>query len=202
VVLDRWPQAEGGFTSFTTVASWRGAFGPVAYAGRSYGVKAHEFRRYAGTPDACGLPFAIALDLDPADHRDRVLLHDAGWRLVDPQVVATPTGFAQFVRSSGAEFSVAQGVYVETASGWFSDRTVRYLASGRPAVVQDTGIGDALPVGEGLLTFRTPAEAAARAAEVVDDYDRHRRAARRLAEEHFAAGRALAPLLEAAGVAP
>jgi hypothetical protein len=202
VVLERWPLADGPFTSFTTVASWRGAFGPVAFGGRSYGVKAHEFRRFAGTPDACGLPFAVALDLDPADHRDREALQRANWRLVDPQLVATPDGFAQFVRSSGAEFSVAQGVYVDTASGWFSDRTVRYLASGRPAVVQDTGIRDAVPVGEGLLTFRTPAEAAARAIEVVDDYDRHRHAARRIAEEFFAADRALAPLLEAAGVAP
>ena len=202
VVLDRWPQGEGAFTSFTTVASWRGAFGPVSFGGRSYGVKAHQFRRYAGTPDACGVPFEIALDLDPADHRDRERLRAANWRLVDPQAVVATAGFAQFVRSSGAEFSVAQGVYVDTASGWFSDRTVRYLASGRPAVVQDTGIRHTLPVGDGLLTFRTPAEAAVRATEVVEDYDRHRRAARRMAEEYFAADRALAPLLEAAGVAP
>jgi hypothetical protein len=106
------------------------------------------------------------------------------------------------VRESGAEFSVAQGVYVETESGWFSDRTVRYLASGRPALVQDTGFGRSLPVGEGLLSFRTPREAATRARELVVDYARHCRAARALAESHFAPTAALTPLLEACGVAP
>ena len=202
VVLDRWPAANGGFSRFTTVASWRGAFGPVSWAGRTYGVKAHEFRRFADVPAASGLPFEIALDLHPADDPDRDRMLGAGWRVVSPRVVATPASFARFVRSSGAEFSVAQGVYVDTASGWFSDRTVRYLASGRPALVQDTGFGRTLPVGEGLLSFRTPDEAVARAHDIVDDYARHSRAARRLAEDFFAPEHALAPLLDAAEVAP
>ena len=148
------------------------------------------------------MPFELALDLHPADSGDRALLERGGWRIRDPQAVATPSGFAHFVRSSGAEFSVAQGVYVETRSGWFSDRTVRYLASGRPAVVQDTGFSRTLPVGAGLLAFTTPAEADACVREVVDNYEHHCREARRIAEDLFASDRALAPVLEAAGVAP
>jgi hypothetical protein len=202
VVLDRWPVGDGGFSSFTTVASWRGPFGPVSWNGRSYGLKAHEFRRFAGMPAACGVSFELVLDLDPADHLDGESLEAAGWGLLDPDTVATTAAFAGFVRGSGAEFSVAQGVYVDTSSGWFSDRTVRYLASGRPAVVQDTGFGRTLPTGEGLLAFRTPAEAAACVSEVVRDYDRHRHAARSIAEELFASEIALAPVLEAVGVAP
>ena len=202
VVLDRWPVADEGFSRFTTVATWRGAYGPVGWQGRTYGVKAHEFRRYAGLPAASGLPFEIALDVHPDDAADRDRLLGAGWRLTDPQAVAAPHAFACFVRRSGAEFSVAQGVYVDTGCGWFSDRTVRYLASGRPALVQDTGFSRTLPVGDGLLSFRTPKEAAVRAAEIVLDHTRHCRAARRLAEDFFASDRALAPLLEAAGVAP
>jgi hypothetical protein len=202
VVLDRWPVANGDFTGFTTVASWRGAFGPVIWNGQLYGLKVHEFRRFAGVPAACDAPFEIALDLHPSDRRDGERLRDAGWRVVGPESVSTPTGFAEFVRSSGAEFSVAQGIYVDTVSGWFSDRTVRYLASGRPAVVQDTGFSRTLPIGEGLLTFRTPTEAVACAREVASDYERHRVAARKVAEEFFAPDRALAPLLEASGVAP
>jgi hypothetical protein len=97
---------------------------------------------------------------------------------------------------------VAQGIYVETASGWFSDRTVRYLASGRPAVVQDTGFSRSLPVGAGLLAFTTPREARACVREVARNYTHHSREARRIAENFFASDRALAPILEAAAVAP
>jgi hypothetical protein len=202
VVLGRWPATSGDFTTFSTIASWRGAFGPVTWNGRSYGLKAHEFRRFANVPVTSGLPFEIALDLHPADESDRALLERGGWRMHDPESVATPSGFANFVRASGAEFSVAQGVYVETASGWFSDRTVRYLASGRPAVVQDTGFSHSLPVGEGLFAFTTPREAQACVREVVRNYAHHSHEARRIAEDLFASDRALAPVLDAAGVAP
>ena len=82
------------------------------------------------------------------------------------------------------------------------DRTVRYLASGRPAVVQDTTLERALPIGDGLLTFRTASEAADRALDVVARYETHRRAARAIAEEFFSPEAALAPLFDATGVAP
>jgi hypothetical protein len=202
VVLDRWPQLNGDFTTFSTVASWRGAYGPLMWNDRAYGVKAHEFRRFADLPALTGLPFEVALDLHPADEADRRLLERKGWRIHNPELVATPGGFAKFVRSSGAEFSVAQGIYVETSSGWFSDRTVRYLASGRPAVVQDTGFSSSLPVGAGLLAFSTPSEAQACVCEVATNYAHHAREARRIAEDLFASDRALAPVLEAASVAP
>jgi hypothetical protein len=115
--------------------------------------------------------------------------------------VATPDTFRGFVQRSGAEFSAAQGVYVETRSGWFSDRTVRYLASGRPALVQDTGFADSLPVGEGLIGFSTLDGAIAGARDIASEYGRHRAAARRIAADHFAAEHAVAPVLEAAGLA-
>jgi hypothetical protein len=202
VVLARWPACGQGFSRFTTVGSWRGAYGPLEWAGRTYGVKAHEFRRLANVPHAAGLPFEAVLDIHTADQPDAQRLTAGGWRLRAPGTVATPERFAGYVRGSGAEFSPAQGVYVHTHSGWCSDRTVRYLASGRPALVQDTGQADTLPVGEGLLTFSSPAEAARRARDVVADHARHRAAARRLAEAYFAPEPALTPLLEAVGVAP
>ena len=202
VVLDRWPVRPEPFSRFTTVGSWRGAFGPISWAGRSYGVKAHEFRRIAGLPALAGLPFEVVLDVHDADAADTARLRDGGWTVRSPATLAGTAGFADYVRGSGAECSAAQGVYVHTRSGWCSDRTVRYLASGRPALVQDTGQGDTLDVGEGLLTFATPEEAAVRAQELVADHARHAAAARRLAEERFAPAPALGPLLEAAGVAP
>jgi hypothetical protein len=203
VVLERWPVAESArFTGFSTVASWRGAFGPLAWDGHSYGVKAHEFRRFAAVPAATGLRFRAALDIHPDDADDARLLRRGGWELLAPEAVAEPDGFARFVRDSGAEFSPAQGIYADTRCGWFSDRSVRYLASGRPALVQDTGFGARLPVGEGLLAFSTPAEAVAGARAIAADYPRHRAAARRLAVDHFSPATALEPLLAAAGVRP
>jgi len=104
------------------------------------------------------------------------------------------------VRKSGAEFSVAQGMYVDTNSGWFSDRTVRYLASGKPALVQDTGFSANLPIGEGLLAFRSMDEAIRGAESIVADYVDHCRAARRIAETHFDSDLVLGNLLEEIGV--
>ncbi len=192
VVLSEWTAAVGGFDRFTTVATWRSPFGPIEH----YGLKHHEWRTFSGIPGQTGLPFEAALQIDPADAADRGVLEAEGWRLVDPAVVSDPHSFRSYVRASGAEFSVAQGIYVETQSGWFSDRTVRYLASGRPALVQDTGFGRTLPVGEGLIAFRTVDEAAAGAHTIVEDYDRHARAARAIAEEHFDSDTVLGALLE------
>jgi hypothetical protein len=202
VVLEDWPIQGDPFTSFSTVGSWRGAFGPVEWRGRSYGPKAHQFRRFATLPQTVGLPFEAVLALDGADAHDRELLESGGWRLRDPGEVATTAGFARYVSTSGAEFSPAQDIYVSTSSGWFSDRTVRYLASGRPAVVQNTGLDQTLPLGEGLLAFGTAIEAAHCARDVVSRYTTHRAAARAIAEEYFSPAAALAPLLDATGVTP
>src|SRR5690606_32611144 len=102
----------------------------------------------------------LALDIHPNEQSDLNLLADLGWRLVDARsTVPDPDSFRQYVQRSGAEFSVAQGVYVHTNSGWFSDRSVRYLASGKPVLVQDTDFSRNLPVGEGLIAFRTLEEA-------------------------------------------
>jgi hypothetical protein len=116
---------------------------------------------------------------------------------VDPRrVAADPEAFRGYVQGSGAELSAAQGVYVETKSGWFSDRSVRYLASGKPVLVQDTGLTEQLPTGEGLLVFGTAAEALRGVETIAGDYDRHARAARAIAEDCFDSDRVLGELLE------
>jgi hypothetical protein len=199
VVLDEWPVTPGG-DAFTTVGAWRGAFGPVVHEGRTYGLKVHEFRKVIELPRiVTGATFEIALAIHPGDERDRDALLANGWRLTDPRVEAPgPREFRAFVQRSRAEFSVAQGIYVETGSGWFSDRTVRYLASGKPALVQDTGFSRSYPVGEGLVPFRTLEEAAAGANAILADPAGHAAAARALAEERFDSDKVLARFLEEA----
>jgi hypothetical protein len=202
VALDHWPLvAPAQLDRFTTVASWRGAYGRIEHGGRAFGLKAHELRKFAALPRHSRHRFEIALNIHPADAADRQLLLANGWRLVCPQEAAgCPERFRRYIQSSGAELSVAQGIYVETNSGWFSDRSAAYLATGRPVLVQDTGLGRHLPLGDGLLTFRTLDEAVEGAERIARDYCHHCQAARALAERYFAADRVLARLLEEIGV--
>lgn len=202
VPLDHWPTMEPpAFDRFTTVASWRGAYAPITFGGKTYGLKAHEFRKFLTLPLRAGQPFEIALQIHPGDQKDLDALRSAAWHIVDPWKAAhSPEAFRQYVQTSGAEFSVAQGIYVDTLSGWFSDRTVRYLASGRPALVQDTGLANHYPLGEGLLTFRTLDEAVEGTQRIVKDYSLHCRAARKIAESHFDATLIISRLLEQIGV--
>lgn len=204
VVLEHWPiSTEGAPDRLTTIASWRGPYGPVQHGGQTFGLKVHEFRKFVELPRRAPQSFEMALDIHPADEKDLQLLRSHGWRIVDPKaVVPDPSTFRRYVQTSGGECSVAQGIYVDTASGWFSDRTVRYLASGKPALVQDTGFSRNYPTGEGLLAFRTLEEATEGAEWIGRDYDRHCRAARAIAEEHFDSDKVLSRFVDEAGAAP
>jgi hypothetical protein len=203
VVLDYWPPAlESAGDSFTSIVTWRGAFGPVEYRGKTYGLRVHEFRKFALLPRLSGRPFQLALDIHPTDAKDRALLADNGWSLVDPGAVAgDPWVYQDFIRGSKAEFVVAKNMYVQTASGWLSDRSLCYLASGKPVLAQDTGFTRLYPTGAGLLAFTTFEEARAGVEEVSRHYDRHARAARHLAEDCFASDKVLSRLLGKLSVA-
>lgn len=205
VVLEDWPVVSSDTDNpprFTTVANWRGPFGRVTFAGRTYGLKLHEFRKCIDLPRRVpAATFGLALDIHPAEVNDLAQLRDNGWRLTDPKAAAaTPEAFRRFVQTSSAEFSVAQGIYVESNSGWFSDRTTRYLASGKPALVQDTGFSRHLPCGAGLVPFRTVEEAAAGAERIVSDYAMHCAAARAVADTCFDSDLVLSRMLAEVGI--
>ncbi|UGS35718.1 glycosyltransferase family protein [Capillimicrobium parvum] len=198
VVLEAWPAAEDApVRPFTSIGSWRGAYDPVEYDGTRYGLRAHEFRRFAGLPATTGHGFEVALAIHPADAADLDLLRSTGWTLVEPaQVASTTDGYRRFIAGSRAELMVAKGMYVQTVSGWFSERSICYLASGRPVLAQDTGLSDLYELGAGVLAFATPDEAAAGVESITRDYARHARAARAFAEEHFDSDKVLTRLLE------
>jgi hypothetical protein len=169
--------------------------------GRTFGLKVHEFRKFIELPGLIPADCELAFSIDPADERDRLALVQNGWELEDPRLVAgSPEDFRQYVQRSGAEFSVAQGIYVDTVSGWFSDRSVRYLASGKPVLIQETGLGKWLPVGKGIVTFRTMGDAIEGAASIVDRYAEHCAAARTIAEKHFDSDVVLGRFLNEVGI--
>ena len=204
VLLDEWPVMTTSVVDrLTTVGGWRG-YGTITRGNTALGPKAHEFRRFAALPSAVPeVTFELALAIDDDDRADRELLLQGGWRLSDPRAVCgDPSAFRDYVASSPGEFSVAQGMYVRTGSGWFSDRTTRYLASGRPAVVQDTGWTHHLPCGEGLFGYTTLEEAANAVRQVAADPERHAKAARDIADEYFASDVVLGRLCEEVGIAP
>ena len=198
VDLSRWPcVSAANDTLFTTVASWRGSYGPVRFQGKTYGLRVHEFRKFVALPSRTGQQFEAALDIHPADAADRATLESNGWRLVDPRITTgDPWKYRSYVGGSRAEFTAAKNMYVETRSGWFSDRSICYLASGKPVLVQDTGLSQLYPTGKGLLTFGSAEEAVCRAKELASDYAAHSNAARRIAAEYFDSNKVLSRLLQ------
>ena len=154
VELAEWPAGTERGSRFTSVASWRGAFGPLEYEGRMLGLRVHEFRRFFELPVRASGEFEIALDIHEAETEDLKALRRHGWELVDPrQVAGDPWRYRDYIRGSEAELMVAKNIYVRSRSGWFSDRSICYLASGRPVLAQETGWSAHHPAGEGLLSF-------------------------------------------------
>jgi hypothetical protein len=202
--LDDWAdESPARAGRFTTVAAFRGGYGRLEHLGVAYGLKAHEFRRFVDIPRHVDWEVEVALAIDAADETDRERMVAHGWHLVDPiDVAATPDAFRSYVLGSSAELSVAQGAYVTTQSGWISDRSLRYLATGRPVLVQDTALGRAVPTGAGLNTFCTLDDASTRARQIAEHYEDQCRAARAWAAEFASPMAALTPLLERVGVSP
>ncbi|MEN8160032.1 MAG: hypothetical protein ABFS41_08180 [Myxococcota bacterium] len=183
---------------FTTVMSWQSMRTRV-WRGRSYGNKDLEFARFEELPQRTRVPLEMAVSgRDVPWER----LGEIGWQLKNAYRVSTSfEGYADYVRGSRGEFSVAKQCYVATNSGWFGDRAAVFLASGRPVVMQDTGWSAHFPCGEGLFAVTSPEEAADALEAVVGDYAHHARRARELALEHFDASKIFARLLDEVGVA-
>jgi aminoglycoside/choline kinase family phosphotransferase len=203
VVLERWPvAAQVELDAWTTVGNWR-SYGTLEHEGVRYGQKAHSLRQLIDLPQLTSERFALALAIHDDELRDLELLRSNGWELLDPRAVAgTPEAYAAFVQGSKGELGIAKEGYVVSSSGWFSDRSACYLASGRPVIAQDSGFGEALPVGAGLLAFSSADDVLAAIENIASDYGRHSRAARAIAEEFFDSDVVLRRLLRAVGALP
>lgn len=199
VLLDLWASPDPPGTPFTTVANWRQHWREVQWRGDTYTWSKHsEFLKVIDLPTRAGRPFELALANCGPEDRARLVEH--GWGVRDAlEISADPDTYRAYIAGSRGEFTVAKDQNIRFRTGWFSDRAATYLAAGRPVVTQDTGIGAALPVGEGLFAWRSPDDVLA-AVEAIDaDYDRHASAARELAAAHFDASVVLSSLLDRTG---
>ena len=201
VVIDLWPdRSRQPADVFTTVGNWRQDWRDVTFEGERYTwSKHHEFLKYLDLPGRSGQVFELALS--SAGPEERQMLVEKGWRVRDGLEVSSGIDrYRDYIGGSRGEFTVAKDQNVRLRTGWFSDRSATYLASGRPVLTQDTGFGNVLPTGEGLFSFGSFEAAVEAAAEIDADYPRHAQAARALAREHFSHEKVLGPLLDELGV--
>jgi hypothetical protein len=201
VVLDFWayhftPQAE----RLTSVATWKNKSKDISFRGEKYYWSKHlNFLRFQDLPLRTSQKFELALGT--AEPEIMTLWQEKGWILVDSYEKSRDLDVYQnYILSSRGEFTVAKDLVARTKSGWFSDRSVCYLAAGKPVVTQETGFGKFIPTGRGLFAFNTMEEVLAAVDEINADYTKHCRAAREVAEEYFAAEKVLKTLLHDAGL--
>jgi hypothetical protein len=184
-------------TAFTTVMNWQ-SHQPIEFNGALYGQKDVEFVKFLDLPSRVATPLEVAVSGKrvPTDQ-----LQSAGWRLRNAhQVTLSFDSFCDYVRASKGEFSVCKHVFIATNSGWFSDRSAAYLASGRPVVLQDTGFSAHLPCGRGLFAVRTVEEAAVAIEQINSDYVHHAKWARDIAVECLDSTHVLSRFLRELGI--
>jgi hypothetical protein len=199
VHLPSWPVIPAnGATAYTTVSHWF-AEEWVALDGEVVeNRKRAAFLRFADLPDRTDAELELALCLG-GDELERRMLEERGWRVREAgDVSSTPEAYRDYIQHSRGEWSAAKLSCLRFQNAWISDRTLCYLASGKPAIVEHTGPSELLPDDEGIFRFRTTNEAADALEAVESDYEHHSRAARTLAEERFDAEQVVTAVLERA----
>jgi hypothetical protein len=202
VDLEQWPMV---FTPearrFTTIGNYRQEGFDIEWQGSVYRwSKHHEWERFIALPRMTGQEFELALMHCDGDDRARLLA--AGWQLSSPAAMSLdPLGtYREYIQASRGEFTVAKDQNVRLRSGWFSERDVCYLASGKPVVTQDTGFSNILPTGKGLFAVADVEQAAHAVEEIGSDYRGNCEAARAIAAEHFEASTVARRLLADLGL--
>jgi hypothetical protein len=200
VVMDLWANVlERPGDAYTTITTWHNKGKTIDYRGdRYYWTKDREFKKFLDLPQRRGAAFELATMVD-ADVLE--LLHGHGWRQEDSAAISRDVDrYREYIQQSRGEFTVARDQYVRPNTGWFSDRSVCYLAAGRPVITQETGFSKYLPTGKGLFGFRTMEDILAAVDAIESDYAGNCRAARDIAAEYFAAEKVIGSLMERAGL--
>jgi hypothetical protein len=186
VSLEAWPVTKAHDDApFTTVSHWYSAWDEIDGEVYANGKK-DGFLPYLELPNYSKKPLELCVYLAEESHEEREMLENSGWRVAKSNVItSTGAAYQQYIQQSFGEFSCAKPAYVRMQNAWVSDRTICYLASGKPVVLQDTGPSSFLPRDEGYLRFNDLAGAIKCIEKVAGDYDKHCASARALAEAYF-----------------
>jgi hypothetical protein len=200
VYLPMWEFAPdpGVNAPFSSVTQWTWEY--LELEGRALSIsKRDAYLRYVDLPQRTRRPFQLAANIHSKDSTgDRELILKTDWTLVNPHRVArSPSIYQNYIKRSRAEFCCPKPIHGVLRTGWFSDRSACYLASGRPVLAEDTGFSDYLPTGRGLLCFNNLEEAVAGVEEIDRNYPQHMCAARELAEEYLSSKKWLPIMLAA-----
>jgi hypothetical protein len=200
IALDWWPVSPAPVGApFTTVSSW---YSDTWYTNGGEWLpnnKCNGFGPFLDLPQHTPERLELALALGPDEDETRSDLAKRGWLVIDAAgVSSTPGDYQRYIQCSRGEFSCAKPSCAAFQNAWVSDRTLAYLASGKPAVVEYTGPSRILPDAEGLFRFRTVEEAVRHLETAAADHELHGRLGRALVEEHFDAKKVLASVLERA----
>lgn len=201
VCMDWWFSGKGRLqdSSLTTIAKWRHESKDIYWQGETWRwSKDHEFRKFLGVAGRSALPLEIAVS--SISEGDLEELRRKGWRTIPSATVKDPSDYRNYVHASLGEFTVAKEQYVAPRSGWFSDRSVCYLAAGRPVVMQETGFSRYVPVGDGLFAYESEDDAVAAIDRIASDYSRHSRAAAEIAREYFSGEQVVEAMLAKMGL--
>jgi len=201
-VMDLWKNttsAHPNGAAFNTVATWQNKGKDLVYNGETYyWSKDREFLKFIDVPLRRQVPFELAAGVDEPV---RQLLAQNQWRIADPvEISSSMIKYRDYILNSRGEFTVAKDQNIRLRSGWFSDRSVCYLAAGRPVINQDTAFPRYLPTGKGLFAFQTKEDILAAVDEIESDYAGNCRAAKEIAHAYFSAERVLGSLMERAGL--
>jgi hypothetical protein len=185
--MEHWPVVDApSDAAFSTIGKWEHATDRnVEFQGHSYASsKGVEWMKLLDLPGRTAIPMEMAMAALPEAPRKQ--FEQRGWRFANATAASISTdAYRDFIQSRAGEFTVAKQIYAGLPSGWFSDRSAAFLASGRPVVTQSSGFEKWLPTGEGLFSFATIDEAAGALDAIASDYSGHARAARQIAEAHF-----------------
>jgi len=201
VVLDLWPFQEAATHGhFTTIATWHNRGKDLCFRDQAYQWSKHEsFLAVADLPRRTSVQLELAVEIDNTVERDLFLRQ--GWRLSSPLTVSQDIDvYQRYILGARGEFTVSKDAVVRTRSGWFSDRSVCFLAAGKPVVTQETGFSTYIPTGEGLFSFSNVDEILAAFEAIAADYTKHARAAHDIAREYFAAEKLLGKMLSDIGI--
>jgi hypothetical protein len=183
---------------FTSITQWN--WDEIWLGDRVLSIgKRYAYMKYIELPKRTSRKFELAANIHPDDDTgDREILQDYNWNLVHPHEVAgSPSAYQEYIQKSRAELCCPKPIFTELKTGWFSDRSACYLASGRPVLMEETGFSDHFPVGKGVIVFQNIEEAVAGVAEIDSNYQLHSKAARDFAEEFLDSRKCLNAMLDA-----